>query len=77
MSIFLKHVVQDLEHVPPRVREGAGILLDQIEVLLAHLPDRRVLPGEERGVGEVALGRHNSVDAGLGHAPLDVRKVLK
>ena len=75
-STSLEHVVQDLEHVPPRVGEGAGVLLDQVEVLLAHLPDRRVAPGEERRVGELPLGRHDSVHPSLRHAPLHVRKVL-
>ena len=70
-------MVQDLEHVSPRVGEGAGVLLDQIEVLLAHLPDRRVPPGEERGVGEVALGGHDPVDACLADTPVHVRKVLQ
>ena len=69
-------MVKDLEHVSARVGEWARVLLGQVQVLLAHLPDRQVLPGEERRVGELPLGRHDAIHAGLDDAPLHVGKVL-
>ena len=62
-------MVEQLEEVSPRVTDRAGVPVHQVQVLECHLPDGRVQAGKQRGVRQVALGRHDADDAGLRDAP--------
>ncbi len=74
--VFLLPMIKHFKEMSPSIADGAGVLVNKVQVLFGHLPNKRLNSRENSRIGKISFGRHYSVHSSTLYAPLNIGQVL-
>lgn len=65
-------MMQNLEEMPPNVRDRCGILFDNIQIFVSNTPSRRVDSFKQERIEQIPFGSHDAIHTGFLHTAVQV-----